>query len=198
MTIGYYVIWPFAGPWPSVRLSESWPEFAIAWERVSRDRGIRRTQQPQQHHPLLPYQPESELAVHRARHSTARLSAIQIRDVAEGLGQTIMKRRYRVWACSILPQYIHPVLGTSPDGIAEMCRQLKSAATRRLGSERRRPQYIAETERSHAEFWAPGEWRCPLRLPAEVRLAILYAEQTPKQEGRSEQFWPFVTAFESA
>jgi REP element-mobilizing transposase RayT len=97
-----------------------------------------------------------------------------------------------VWACAILPDHVHLVIGRSPIPAERLVIQLKSAATRELELEGIHPlaAWSNANGRSPRTF-VQGQWIVYLD-PGDVERAIRYVERNPLKENKPLQHWSFV------
>jgi REP element-mobilizing transposase RayT len=101
-----------------------------------------------------------------------------------------------VWACAILPDHVHLVLGRHRLKVEQLVVQFKGQATRRLLEEDIHP--FGNTRGASGrppKCFARGEWKVFLDSVVDVLRAIAYVERNPVKEGKKFQRWPFVTPF---
>jgi len=124
----------------------------------------------------------------------------QARAIAHGFADYIDRAGHLVWACSILPDHVHMVIGRSHLKIESIATQLKGAATRRIMDEGIHPlaAYQKHGASRPPKMWARGEWKVFLDSVEDIRRAIRYVENNPLKEGKKRQRWSFVTAFDPA
>ncbi|HWL93642.1 MAG TPA: transposase [Phycisphaerae bacterium] len=100
---------------------------------------------------------------------------------------------FQIWACSIMPDHVHVVVGRSGLKIEEVSSLLKSGASRRLVSES-----FLNARRNDGRIpsvWAEGEWKTYLSTPRQVLRAIDHVQQNPVEAGLKPQRWSFVTLY---
>ncbi|MCC7146601.1 MAG: transposase [Phycisphaeraceae bacterium] len=117
--------------------------------------------------------------------------------VASGLAAGAEAAGCSIYACAILPQHVHLVIGRHRYDIEQLINLLKGAATRQLTAEGLHP--FADLPYASGRLpspWARCCWRKYLRYPAEVRHAITYVQQNPLKDGKRPQRWRFVKTFE--
>ena len=136
-----------------------------------------------------PHDRQLRLAAKRAlKYPPVRLTGLQARAMRRGFAEYQKKNGLFVWACSILPDHLHLVIGQPRLAPTPMKIQLKGAAVRRLKTEGLHPQI--------PKLFGRGG-RCVFLDTAEaVRRRIDYVEQNPIKEGLPRQYWSFVTRFE--
>lgn len=106
------------------------------------------------------------------------------------------KSGLRVWACAIMPDHVHLVVGKFRMTMEQLSIQLKQAATTRLVAEEIHPfEHLKPPDGPPPKCFAVGEWKGYLDLD-DVARCIHYVEQNPVKEGLPTQVgvWPFVTS----
>lgn len=124
-----------------------------------------------------------------------RFNGMQARAIGRGLASYVAKSGTAVWACAILPDHVHLVLGARRLSGHQLAVQVKGAATRQLTAEGIHP-FRTEATRRPSRCFARGEWCVFLDAEEEVRRAIRYVEENPLKEGLPPQHWSAVTPFE--
>ena len=102
-----------------------------------------------------------------------------------------------IYACAIMPDHIHLVLGRFRYKAEQMVNLLKGSATIQLNKENRHP--LAEYVDSHGSTptpFAKGLWKVFLDSPEDVRRAIRYDENNPVRAGLKPQVWDFVQPYD--
>jgi REP element-mobilizing transposase RayT len=122
------------------------------------------------------------------KYPPVRLTGLQSRAIGRGFADYQQKNGLIVWACSLLPDHLHLVIGQPRLGPTPMKTQLKGAAVRRLKIEKLHPEVPKLFGR---------DGRCVfLDTAEEVWRTIEYVEQNPVKERLPRQCWSFVTPFE--
>ncbi len=130
------------------------------------------------------------------KHQPVEFSGIQARAIGRGFTRIIEQLRISVYACSIMPDHAHLVVGTHRLRGDEVISALKRAATRRLNEEDVHP--FVDHPRSNGKLpspWASGGWKVFLDTEADVRRTIAYVENNPVRAGLKPQNWTFVEAY---
>ena len=127
-----------------------------------------------------------------------KFDGMQARAIGRGFAACAEKSGLRIWACAILPDHWHLVVGAHRLAPKQLAIQLKGAATRRLLAEGIYPFGSMAEGRRIAKCFARGEWSGFLNNEDEVRRAIRYVEGNPAKEGLRRQRWRFVTEFKGA
>jgi REP element-mobilizing transposase RayT len=132
---------------------------------------------------------QRRLAAKRAlKYLPVRLTGLQARAIGRGIADYQRRNGLVVWACSILPDHLHLVIGQPRLAQTPMKTQLKGAAVQRLRIEELHPEVPKLFGR---------DGRCVfLDADEEVWRTIDYVERNPVKEGLRRQIWSFVTPFE--
>jgi REP element-mobilizing transposase RayT len=191
--LAYHAIFTAYGFWLPNDPRGSWSEFVRAWEI------------------FLAGGPATKVTTRRSvagrRHDVqARLRAkealtyppvvfdgYQALSIAHGFGRMIDKVGYQVYACSILPEHVHMVLGRYHYKVETMVRLLKAEATTELIQDDRHPlaEYPFE-DGSLPSPWARKCWKVYLDSEEDIARAIAYVERNPRKESKRPQRWKFV------
>ena len=129
------------------------------------------------------------------RRPAVTFDGLQARAIGRGIAACAETSGLRIWACAILPDHWHLVVGAQRLAPKQLAIQLKGAATRRLVAEGIHPFGSTPEGRRIAKCFARGEWSGFLNNEDEVRRAIRYVEGNPMKEGLRRQRWGFVTEF---
>ncbi|NOZ39544.1 MAG: hypothetical protein GXP24_04880 [Planctomycetes bacterium] len=124
------------------------------------------------------------------------LNGIQARAVGRGIGAISVKLAFGVYACAVMPDHVHVVVGEHELSAEDLVAALKRAATREMNTEGIHP--LAKYPRSNGRPptpWAAGAWKVFLNSTEAMRRAIAYVEQNPTQAGLKRQRWSFVERY---
>lgn len=195
MVIGYHVILTAYGFWLPNDPRGSWSDFVGAWELLRFGRATttdERRSLAQKSHDL-----QMRLAAKNAlKYPAVQFTGAQARAIGLGFAGFVKRSALKVWACSILPEHTHMVVGQHRYGIEQIANLLKGAATGRLNAEGIHPlRRFRASNGKPPKAWAQGLWKVFLRTPADVRRAIRYVEDNPAKERLPRQRWSFVTRF---
>jgi REP element-mobilizing transposase RayT len=122
-----------------------------------------------------------------------RFSGVQARAIAFGFGDYAARSQLAIFACAVMPDHVHLVLGSHRLAPKQLAIQLKAAATRRLMAENIHPFPISNGKQP--KCFARGEWKVYLDTPDDVHRAVRYVEKNPEKEGLRRQHWSFITPF---
>ena len=106
------------------------------------------------------------------------------------------KSGYRIYACSILPEHVHLVLGRHTYQVEQMVRLLKAEASSQLAADGRHP--FADRPQPDGALptpWARNCWKVFLDGADGIRRSIRYVENNPAKEGKRPRRWPFVVPY---
>jgi REP element-mobilizing transposase RayT len=194
LIVGYHVIFSAYGFWLPNDPRGSWSDFVGSWElfrygpatKTTETRSLARRAHDR----------DARLAAKRAlKYPPVSFDGVQARAVARGFGEYVARGAVPVWACAVLPDHVHLVVGRPGMAVEQLVIQLKGHATRALEREGLHP--LARHAAAAApgcrppKCWARGEWKVYLE-PDDVPRAIRYVENNPPKEGKPRQRWSFV------
>ena len=117
----------------------------------------------------------------------------QINVVGDGFNQAVSDLHLDVFACSIMPDHAHVVIGRSECTAEYAAGFFKRAATRRLTEKKLHPlQHSRQANGRVPSPWVVGGWVVFLNSSPEVHSRIRYVEENPVKAGLPRQQWPFV------
>jgi len=111
--------------------------------------------------------------------------------VAAGFQESSVESGYTLFACAILPEHVHLVIGRQEREIKRVVGHLKGRATQRLKTS----GHWTNAERP---VWSRGCWTVFLNSPDDVWRAIRYVEENPSKEGKRRQHWSCVTPYDGS
>ena len=195
MVLGYHVIFSAYGFWLPNDPRGSWSEFVGAWDLFRTGGKATKTTET---HSLAknPHDRQQRLQTKAALlREPVKFTGIQARAVGRGFGAFVAKSGLKIWACAILPDHVHLVVGRFRYEIEKVVIALKGAATARLIEENIHPFRDLPPEKGlPPKCFVRGEWKVYLDSVDDVNRAIRYAENNPVKEGLRPQKWPFVVA----
>ena len=106
-------------------------------------------------------------------------------EQARAVAQSFAPCEHPIYACVVMPDHVHLVLGRSTLPAEKIVERLKAAAEERLRNENMFPN--CET------IWARGCWQVFLNTPDDVHRTIRYVNENPVRTGFKPQRWSFVT-----
>ncbi|MGE0376858.1 MAG: hypothetical protein AB7I48_06655 [Planctomycetaceae bacterium] len=195
MVQGYHLIITAYGFWLPNDPRGSWSDFVGAWELrrfgPATKVNTRRSRASTEHDRQLRLDAKSAL-----KYPPVSFTGEQALSVSRGFAKTAEQDQLRVWACAILPEHAHLVIGRHPLTIERIAQRLKRGATRQLVQDCRHPfQHLMDDEGRVPKVWARGQWKSILNNESDIRRAIGYVELNPIKERKRRQYWAFVTPF---
>ncbi len=195
MIVGYHIIFGAYGFWLPNDPRGSWSDFVGSWELFRYGPATRTTERQSVAH--RPHDHRLRLEAKKALQRPAvEFTGLQARAIGRGFARYVERSQLPVWACAILPDHVHLVIGQSRRSTEQLVIQLKGDATERLLEEGIHPfGHLPRKEGRAPKCFARGEWKVFLD-PEDVPCAIRYVEQNPEKEGKKQQRWGFVTPYE--
>jgi REP element-mobilizing transposase RayT len=194
MVHGYHVIMGTYGFWLPNDPRGSWSAFVGAWELLrfgTTTRSIDRAE-------LLTPDAERQRqeAKKHLKYPPVELNGRQALAVGKGFASGKKKCSLTIWACSILPEHVHLVIGRHKYEVEKIANLLKGEATKQLRSVNLDPlsAYDRPSRRPKSP-WARNEWKVFLDTEEAIENAIRYVEENPLKEGKPRQTWSFVEPF---
>ena len=196
MIVGYHVIFSTYGFWLPNDPRGSWSTFVRSWDLFQHGPATKTTERRSVAHRA--HDREKRLAAKEAlKYPPVKFNGLQARTVARGIATYVASSGLPVWACAILPDHVHMVVGQSGMKVEPLVNQLKGAATRSLNAEGIHP--LASFKRAGVrapKCWGRGQWKVYLD-PDDVERAIVYVQNNPLKEGKKKQTWSFVSPYTS-
>jgi REP element-mobilizing transposase RayT len=194
MIVGHHVIFGAYGFWLPNDPRGSWSEFVGSWELFRYGVATKTTQRCSLAH--RPHDRALRLAAKEALARTAvEFTGLQARAIGWGFARYVEKSKLPVWACAILPDHVHLVVGRPGMKVEQLVIQLKGAATESLKEQGIHPfGEIQDQQGRTPKCFARGQWKVYLD-PPDVPRAVRYVEQNPVKEGKKPQRWSFVVPY---
>jgi REP element-mobilizing transposase RayT len=172
----------------------SWSDFVASWElfryRKATKTDTRRSVAATRHDSALRQATKAAL-----KYPPVLFNGLQARAVGRGFARSIEKGNLRVYACAILPDHVHLVIGRHRCLIEMLVNFLKGEATKQLIAESIHPQQECQSKGRVPTCWARNSWNVFLNTAADIVRAIQYVERNPMKENKPAQHWTFVTPF---
>jgi len=172
----------------------SWSEFVGAWELLRFGRATKSHERKQISEELETRRQKAKQAL---KYPVVQFTGLQARAIGRGFANAVAKSNgLEIWACSILPEHVHVVVGRHNYSVEQIVNLLKGAATKQLNEENIHPlaQYSRNDGRTPSS-WAVGKWKVFLDSEESIEAAIRYFEDNPIKEGKPKQTWSCVTPF---
>jgi REP element-mobilizing transposase RayT len=185
MVLAYHVIFGAYGFWLPNDPRGSWSDFVACWELVQFGKATKTAERQSVAH--VPHDRQLREEAKRAlKYPPVAFSGRQALAVAQGFDRARTESSYIIYACSILPEHVHLVIGRNEDRRVErMVGHLKARATRQLSVDGLWPG-------DKRAVWGENAWKVFLNAPAEILAAVKYVEENPLKEGKAAQRWSFV------
>jgi REP element-mobilizing transposase RayT len=185
MVAGYHLIWSVYGSWlPNDPRGSSSHEIRVP---LIADLG-------ELYHGRKRIQPaRSEIQKFYARvdqvlkHERLLLTDNEIEFVGECFGQTIRKRNYTCYQCSIMPEHVHLLIRKHRDKAEEMIEHFQRESREKLIEPKRRAF-------DHPVWGGPG-WKVFLHTQKDMERIVDYIQRNPIKAGRPAQNWSFVKEY---
>ncbi|MEM6552895.1 MAG: hypothetical protein AAF750_12315 [Planctomycetota bacterium] len=186
MVIGYHLIVTAYGFWLPNDPRGSWSTWVRAFE-IYQAGGAAAKADTRRSVAGLTHDREQRAAAKAAmKFPAVRFDGRQAKAVGEGFGLAVKEGGYRVWACTVMPDHAHLVLGRHERTVERMRDHLKARGTFVLN---RRGCHPLGGE---ASPWARKGWAVYLDDWADVERAVRYVEGNPAKAGLRDQRWSFV------
>jgi REP element-mobilizing transposase RayT len=197
MVLAYHVIIGAYGFWLPNDPRGSWSQFVGAWELYRA--GGKATFNPTTesvagvaHDWALRQRTKESL-----KHPAVRFAGTQAKAIGDGFANYVARSGLKVWACAIMPDHLHLVVGRFRTSIEQVVIQLKGAATECLVVSGLHPLgHIKLPNGRHPKCFARGECSPFLDNVDDISRAIAYVEENPKKAKLPRQRWSFVTQFD--
>jgi REP element-mobilizing transposase RayT len=192
MVLGSHVIFGAYGFWLPNDPRGSWSDFVGSWElfrygpatKTDERRSVARTD----------HDAVSRLAAKQVlKRRPVQFHGVQARSVAQGFAEYARRSKLIVWACAILPDHVHLVLGRHRLDVEKLVIQLKGDASQQLETDGIHP--FGRRNGKLQKCFAVGEWKVFLDSDDDIRRAIQYVECNPIKEGPCAQRWQFVSPY---
>jgi hypothetical protein len=137
-------------------------------------------------------------AKQRLQYPAVQFNHAQITAVGEAFDRAVADLGLDLYACSIMPDHVHFVMGRHQSTAEYVAGFVKRAASRGLSEKGIHP--LREYRQANGRVpspWVVGGWYVYLNSPSEVRGRIRYVERNPEKARLPPQRWPFVRAYAS-
>jgi REP element-mobilizing transposase RayT len=172
MLHGFHVILSTYGFWLPNDPRGSWSDFVRSWEllrfgqatKVSTRNSVAAVKHDVQ---------KRTAAKQSLMYPEVSLSGAQALSVANGFRAAIEEAKYPIYACSILPQHIHLVIGPHERSIRRIIGHLKGRSTQKLAADGLHPlANHRQKDNTIPSPWARGGWVVFLYSEAHLVQAI--------------------------
>jgi REP element-mobilizing transposase RayT len=195
MLHGFHVIFSTYGFWLPNDPRGSWSDWVRRWELARFGKATKVSTRAS----VAGIEHDRELrreAKRALKYPEVRLTGRQAQAVAYGFRDAVHESNYVVYACSILPQHVHLVLGQQTRRVQRIVGHLKARATQRLTAGNRHPlAKFRDPDGNIPSPWGRNCWKVFLHDERHLLQAIRYVERNPENEGKRRQHWSFVTQY---
>jgi REP element-mobilizing transposase RayT len=192
MIVGYHLIFATYGFWLPNDPRGSWSEFVGSWDLLCYGPATKTTAR----HSVAARQHDTQqrLAAKQAlKYPPVEFTGLQAREVGRAFAGYVERSQLPVWACAIMPDHVHLVVGKPRIQIEQLAIQLKGEATEQLLRAGLHPlARFQANEKRPPKCWSRGQWKVYLD-PDDVLRAIEYVNNNPIKAGLPRQTYPFIT-----
>jgi REP element-mobilizing transposase RayT len=195
MVLASHVILSMYGFWLPNDPRGSWSEFVGSWD-LFRFGGPATKVNDRRSHAWDEHDRAKRLEMKKhLKYPPVVLTGEQALNIANGFAEVSRLSGYIIYACAILPEHIHLVIGRHHYHVEQIVRRLKQAAGLQLNKDSLHP-FADKVGRRGAlpSLFGGGMWKCFIDTEDYLRAAIAYVNRNPLKEGLREQHWKFVTA----
>jgi REP element-mobilizing transposase RayT len=186
MIIAYHSIFSMYGFWLPNDPRGSGSDYVASWELFRYGPATKTdSRQSMARMPLPPnWQREAKTAL---RYPPVVITGRQALAISEGFAKAAGEGPYRIYACAILPEHVHLVIGAAERRIRQVVGHLRGRATHFL-----RERGLWSDDRP---LWGEHGWNVYLETVEAVERAVRYVVNNPVKEGKRPQKWSFVVPF---
>ena len=196
MVHAYHLIMPMYGFWLPNDPRGSWSDFVRKWELVRFGKSTKSEDRRDINTLNKKELAQRDAAKKSLRYPHVSVSGNQALSIAKGFGAQVRLSGYSVWACSILPEHTHMIIGRHSYGIEKIANLLKGAATRQIVKDGIHPlETYAAADHKIPRMWSARQWKVFLENNDGISEAIDYVEENPVKENKPAQTWSFVEPF---
>jgi REP element-mobilizing transposase RayT len=186
MIVAYHSIFSMYGFWLPNDPRGSGSDYVASWELFRYGPATKtNSRQSVARRPMPPGWKEAARTA--LDHPAVSVTGRQALAISQGFATAAAEGPYPIYACAILPEHVHLVVGASTRRIRQIVGHIKSRATRAL-----REQQLWDDDRP---LWGEHGWNVYLESVAAVERAIRYVNDNPLKEGKKRQNWSFVVPF---
>lgn len=195
MVLGYHVVITAYGFWLPNDPRGSWSDFVGSWELFHFGPATKIDTRQSVADVSHDYQAR-KLAKQELKYPLVCFDGYQARAIGDGFAQAVEESQYQIYACAILPEHSHLVVGRHDRKIEKIVAHLKSKATFSLQKENRHPLFNFQDRHGRVPSpWAEKGWNVYLNTEKDIERAIRYVEANPGKENKPKQSWSFVIGF---
>lgn len=195
MVHGYHVIFGTYGFWLPNDPRGSWSDFVASWDLFRFGKATKVATRRSVAH--VSHDRQARLAAkEKLKYPPVILTGQQAQSVGSGFGNSVEKSGFVIWACSILPEHVHLVIGRHRFKVEQVANLMKGEATKQLNRDGLHPlARFAKSDKRAPTPWGARLWKVYLDSEVDIVRAIQYVEDNPPKEGKRKQRWSFVVPF---
>jgi len=195
MILAAHVIMSAYGFWLPNDQRGSWSDFIRAWELLKYGEATktdeRRSVAGRSHNSALRAAAKKELM-----YEPVIFSGKQAAAIAYGFADVVARTTCIIYACAIMPDHVHLVIGRHRYDIQQVANLLKGSATTSLRKYGLDPfSGVPKGRVERPSPWAHGLWKVWLDSREDVYRSIDYTNDNPTKDGPKKQNWKFVTPY---
>jgi REP element-mobilizing transposase RayT len=198
MILAAHVIFTAYGFWLPNDPRGSWSDFVRCWEIFTHGRATktdeRRSVAGRGHDAAL------RAAAKRAlRYPPVVFNGRQAAAISYGFAEVVRRTGCLIYACAIMPDHVHLVIGRHRYSIQQVANLLKGGATRSLRQYNLDPlSPFSGGPQARAPLpspWAHKCWKVWLDSVEDIERSITYVNENPIRQGLKPQRWKFITPY---
>ena len=187
MILASHVIFGAYGFWLPNDPRGSWSDFVGSWELFRYGPATKVTTRHSR--AADPHDRQLRLAAKQAlKFPPVVFDGHQALAVSQGFSRAAEESGYVFYACAILPEHVHAVIGRHPRDIKRIVGHIKGRATQELHEQALFPN-------DDRPVWAESCWKVYIDNVQHLRNAIQYVYDNPVKEGKNPQTWSFVRPY---
>ncbi len=193
MIHGYHIILAHYGFWLPNDPRGSHSEFVASWEIARFGKTTQKLEQRRLDQISEAERSQRKSAQTALKYPSVSLNGRQALSIAQGFASKVRFADYPIWACSILPEHTHLVVGRHRLKAEQMANLLKGAATRKLLEDDNHPlANYAQSGKRPPGMWARHQWISYLDGDTAIENAMAYVIENPIKEGKKRQNWKWL------
>jgi REP element-mobilizing transposase RayT len=195
MVIASHVIFGTYGFWLPNDPRGSWSDWVYSWD-LFRYGGPATKVNDRRSHASDPHNINArQNRKQHLKYPPVILDGYQALSIVKGFASISRRSGYQIYACAILPEHIHLVIGRHDYHVEQIVRRLKQEAGLQLKKDNLHPFADLIGKRGAVpSVFGGGLWKCFIDSPEHLDNAIAYVQKNPLKEGKKLQQWSFVSS----
>ena len=120
-------------------------------------------------------------------HSRLLFTDAEIALIGTSFGNTISRQGYTCYACAVMPDHVHLLIGRHRDSAEQMIANLQEDSKKAI--------IHADCRPVNHPVWAGPGWKVFLNTRKDIEIRIQYIQENPIKSGRPAQLWDFVQEY---